>query len=77
MDILVTRSDQKFSCKIKDGIVQNCKAEDAAYNIYASDITKEEEIDILIRRLQRLKQEIADGYTKSIICPTERPSQTE
>lgn len=77
MDILITKSYRKICCEIKYGIVQNCIATDAVFHIEARDITKEEEMDLLIRQLQQLRHEIADGCTKPTICPTEHLCQTE
>lgn len=51
MDILITKSYRKICCEIKYGIVQNCIATDAVFHIEARDITKEEEMDLLIRQL--------------------------
>ena len=77
MDILITKSYRKICCEIKYGIVQNCIATDAVFHIEARDITKEEEMYLLIRQLQQLRHEIADGCTKPTICPTEHLCQTE
>lgn len=75
MDLSVNRSYRSFSFEKTDGFESDCVMKNMTFHIEASGITKEEEIDIVIRQLQQLRQEIADGCTKPIICPIERSGQ--